>query len=437
MRLSHDQIKQGILHPAREVRDAAAYYFGNSFSPDPTIMPLVIQAIEERGWDDAFGMYSFLGDLVQTEETLRWAIARLGQRGQPDNEQEARLTLWLLDVLAHADPELLQAHEEEIRELDAVDEGVREAVEARILLHGFTAEKLWAEIEEFCDRNKSEDYVSDEDLASAHRVVEALGRHPGEFDDRVLSILSQEIENYTDNPVIWMEPCIVRLAGELQLQRAVPLLVRKLQEDDETLNADCIRALVKIGTDEVVDALADAYGETEWGFRFSAIEVFENVHSDRSVERCVGLLEREDDIDLQCRLCEAILGNFAEEGIEPARRLLLENDLTPDLIDVRNALLAATMLMGVELPESERWREEAKHDVAFRQKWYAEHYLGAADVEYLGEDDEDYDDEPLLPPDTVVRERKKVGRNDPCPCGSGKKYKKCCLKKGNGAGLFE
>jgi len=22
-----------------------------------------------------------------------------------------------------------------------------------------------------------------------------------------------------------------------------------------------------------------------------------------------------------------------------------------------------------------------------------------------------------------------VGRNDPCPCGSGKKYKKCCLGK--------
>lgn len=22
----------------------------------------------------------------------------------------------------------------------------------------------------------------------------------------------------------------------------------------------------------------------------------------------------------------------------------------------------------------------------------------------------------------------KVGRNDPCPCGSGKKYKQCCLK---------
>ena len=26
----------------------------------------------------------------------------------------------------------------------------------------------------------------------------------------------------------------------------------------------------------------------------------------------------------------------------------------------------------------------------------------------------------------IVRDEVKVGRNDPCPCGSGKKYKKCC-----------
>ncbi len=27
---------------------------------------------------------------------------------------------------------------------------------------------------------------------------------------------------------------------------------------------------------------------------------------------------------------------------------------------------------------------------------------------------------------TIKHESGKVGRNDPCPCGSGKKYKKCC-----------
>jgi len=37
----------------------------------------------------------------------------------------------------------------------------------------------------------------------------------------------------------------------------------------------------------------------------------------------------------------------------------------------------------------------------------------------------------FIPPtiETVKREGKKIGRNEPCPCGSGKKYKKCCLKK--------
>lgn len=35
----------------------------------------------------------------------------------------------------------------------------------------------------------------------------------------------------------------------------------------------------------------------------------------------------------------------------------------------------------------------------------------------------------LLPVEPIVRSEPKIGRNDPCPCGSGKKYKKCCLDK--------
>ena len=33
-------------------------------------------------------------------------------------------------------------------------------------------------------------------------------------------------------------------------------------------------------------------------------------------------------------------------------------------------------------------------------------------------------------PETFVREERKVGRNEPCPCGSGKKYKHCCGRAG-------
>lgn len=31
-----------------------------------------------------------------------------------------------------------------------------------------------------------------------------------------------------------------------------------------------------------------------------------------------------------------------------------------------------------------------------------------------------------VPPKQFIRQTPKVGRNEPCPCGSGKKYKKCC-----------
>ena len=31
--------------------------------------------------------------------------------------------------------------------------------------------------------------------------------------------------------------------------------------------------------------------------------------------------------------------------------------------------------------------------------------------------------------ETVVKSGPDVGRNDPCPCGSGKKFKKCCAGK--------
>ena len=33
-----------------------------------------------------------------------------------------------------------------------------------------------------------------------------------------------------------------------------------------------------------------------------------------------------------------------------------------------------------------------------------------------------------LPDETLVR-RVKIGRNDTCPCGSGRKFKKCCINK--------
>ena len=49
---------------------------------------------------------------------------------------------------------------------------------------------------------------------------------------------------------------------------------------------------------------------------------------------------------------------------------------------------------------------------------------------YLQEDDEDDEDDEEYPPLRLAPARRAgepVSRNAPCPCGSGKKYKRCCL----------
>jgi len=45
---------------------------------------------------------------------------------------------------------------------------------------------------------------------------------------------------------------------------------------------------------------------------------------------------------------------------------------------------------------------------------------------YFSDEDSDRDEDDPPIQQTVRREGPKIGRNDPCPCGSGKKYKKCC-----------
>ncbi|MCH7822004.1 MAG: SEC-C domain-containing protein [Proteobacteria bacterium] len=64
-------------------------------------------------------------------------------------------------------------------------------------------------------------------------------------------------------------------------------------------------------------------------------------------------------------------------------------------------------------------------------KFYDADEIRRRQERWLKEDgDADFDTyrhEPREPQHTYVREQAKIGRNDPCPCGSGRKYKKCCM----------
>ena len=63
VRYPEAKIKEAILHPDIEIRDRAVRYFGKSFSPDISIMPLVIKAVETYGrQEDTYRMIGAASD---------------------------------------------------------------------------------------------------------------------------------------------------------------------------------------------------------------------------------------------------------------------------------------------------------------------------------------------------------------------------------------
>ena len=44
--------------------------------------------------------------------------------------------------------------------------------------------------------------------------------------------------------------------------------------------------------------------------------------------------------------------------------------------------------------------------------------------------------QPEVNPSITPQDKQRIGRNAPCPCGSGKKFKKCCINKSSGNPLL-
>lgn len=441
MRLSEEQVKAGILHDDCEVRFAALQYFAQAFSRDATVMPVAIEAFGKFGRTDAFPFTFPIADLAQTPETIRWAIAELPQLGA-SSEAESTLASSLARLLCNADSELTLPHEAEVLEILDFNPDYRQRFARRLRAHAMDDDACWREIEAICEADKSTLYVNKTRFHEAKEFAKVLARRGPRNAERMMALLAQDVGDLEDDPLIWMELLVVYMAGEMRYEPATPLVIGKLLEDGELLNDECLYALSKIGTDTVVRAVGEAFRWAEWGFRLFASSVLGRIHSDLAVAMASELLLSEEDGDIRIHLATALADQFSSEGNELARQVLL--DEPGDFSDLQDALLNSCTLLEQDFPELAQWRQDAEQGEGWgRGLWLPD--SGESD-EY---DEDEYDDDergfsefdeedfgpayPVIdepaPAEPVLRSHKTVGRNDPCPCGSGKKYKQCCLRK--------
>jgi len=95
--------------------------------------------------------------------------------------------------------------------------------------------------------------------------------------------------------------------------------------------------------------------------------------------------------------------------------------------DVIRVLCHVKVQSQEELEEIERQRKEALANELARARLRHDETSATAQAGAGGEAGGD-DSSRQAMPETFVRKERKVGRNEPCPCGSGKKFKQCCGK---------
>lgn len=439
MRVPETKIKEAILHPDPEIRDRATSYFARAYSSDPAIMPQVVRAVESYGRQNTYRLIGLSRDLRQSEDTIAWVLSELNDP-QADRYEDYAYNLSM--VLVEADPALLLPTESAISEARHFVPDLRAPFAERLRLLSWDAAACWRELEEFCEDGKDKQYATEVDWGHARRIVEALARSGGDCEGKVRAILSQTVDDYRHSPMKWIEPLVVRLAGQARLESAIPLVVAKLGEDGgDLLNEECAEALTRIGTPAVLHAVAEVFPTAEHHFRLYATGSLERIHSDLAVDKALRLLGQEKEDDICLNLAHALLSQFAHEGVEAARQLLVGRELDFESRGLRNYLLETCTLTGERFPEYDEWSaaetsEKAEHrkrvkelegDPAGLLRFALEQLTGkkAADVKAL----------PPIPPAprrTLPRTpggKEKVGRNDLCPCGSGKKFKHCCMRK--------
>ena len=256
MRLPEAKIKEAIVHTEMLVRQEALRYFADCHSRDAEVMPLAIQAIETYGRSNAFLHLHVVAQLAQTEATVEWAVRELNREEDKANDLDSYFPA-LSRLLSNADPQLLAPRAEQILQAPGFFKELAPEFRERLQLATWDADQCWKELERICAEGVGKHYSSDVDFGHARRVVEALARQGEKHIERTLDLLAKEVEDFETDPMAWLEIFLVTLAGELRLQRAIPLIVKKLHACGDVLSEECVEALGKIGTDAAAEAVAE------------------------------------------------------------------------------------------------------------------------------------------------------------------------------------
>lgn len=219
----------------------------------------------------------------------------------------------------------------------------------------------------------------------------------------LLRVLNDDALHRADSPGEGWPPIhAVDLLADLKATEAIEPMLRLLCEGDwdEILYDRVVLRMAALGPALVEPALAAmARGVSDDAHAaLCSVLAQVGVRDARIYDHLCALFDRDQDLGVIC----------LEEYGDPAALPILEGaleDFDPDLPGPYGLAMLREYVASFELLGGVMSPELAEHVAALR------HHFAA--------------------PPAGQTAPEKIGRNDPCPCGSGKKYKRCCLDSGS------
>ncbi len=273
-------------------------------------------------------------------------------------------------------------------------ENAQRKVEGR----NFDIRKALLEYDDVANDQRRVIYEQRNDLLDEGDVKEAIIRIRSDVVDSVISqyIPPQSLEEMWD---------IKGLEERLKSDFALDLPIQKMLDEDEKLYEEKIREFIQEQAETAYNAKEEAVGD-------QVIRHFEKAIMLQTLdqhwkEHLAAMDYLRQGINLRSYAQKNPRQEYKRESFELFSEML--DNLKVDVVSILSRV-QVQQPEDVEAVEAQRRKAEAEQRVV-------EHKSATPQ-----------EDEQATKPQTFQRKGPKIGRNDPCPCGSGKKYKQCCGK---------
>ncbi|MDP6468540.1 MAG: SEC-C metal-binding domain-containing protein [Pirellulaceae bacterium] len=422
--LTAQEVKPLLVHEDHPVRDAAINYFRGTWSQDVEVFALILQAYRQYGAEESRLSLAWCNHFALSEQSLDQVLETLATATDPI------IALHLNRVVADAPIALQLTQESAILDTPNLLPNTVEAINQRRDFAQWPADKLWNELQDFAERSEDKQYANDIDHGYVDALIAALSQHDEPDAGTICDLLESVGEENG-----WLEIFLVDLAGERQLRETIPTLVDKYRIDTDYMLERVTDALDKIGDPEAVRLIRSVFPNESWSFKNFATAVLGDIKHQESEDALLALLETEEDPSLRTMLCIELCQLFSARGVDVILHEI-RSGYDSEIDCLEETVLPVAHVLGIDIPEADEWRAEREVRERHRaeraveldelgRRYAATKASGIDPLAGLGAEKETAVEEPT----TIRFESPRVGRNDPCPCGSGKKFKKCCARK--------